>query len=60
MANLGDEGPAERTTTLEWSPSKSILMKCGFHWWAWRRFSSSVNVLLVMTTFPLIMCSVLD
>jgi len=31
MANLGDEGPAQRTTTLEWSPSKSILMKCEFH-----------------------------
>lgn len=31
MAKLGDEGPAERMTTLEWSPSKSILMKCGFH-----------------------------
>jgi hypothetical protein len=38
MAILGDEGPARLTTTSEWSPSKSILTKCGFHWWAWRRF----------------------
>jgi hypothetical protein len=30
MGSLGDEGPVQRTAT-EWGPSKSIVMKCGFH-----------------------------
>ena len=52
MANLGGEGHAERTTTLEWSHSKSILMKCDSLMGVAPVFFS-VNVLLVM-------CSVLD